>query len=230
MDSMTEIHDKLLAEKPDDVEHDAANCAVCNETTNTTNPSRGGDMNTYTEDELTSAVKEALAPVQAELDTLRNSLAEGEVEERISAARAEVEAQIAELQASLDAAEIRATEAERTRDEIVAWLDAEAAAVEEAAALEARKEERKSVVSAASLFSEAHIEANLDRWVAMDDETFGQLVEGWKELSTAARSTEVPTGLPAETAMSTRTTNNNGGSAVAEVHAALRSGFDPRAL
>lgn len=229
MDSLKETHDKLLAEMPEGQEHDAANCVMCNETPSTNNPTRGGDMNTYTEDELTSAVKEALAPVQAELDTLRNSLAEGEVEERISAARAEVEAQVTELQASLDAAEIRATEAERSRDEIVAWLDAEAAAIAEAAELEARKADRKATVSEAGLFSDTHIEANLDRWVAMDDETFAQLVEGWKELSVAARQTEVPAGLPAETAMSTRTTNK-GSSAVAEVHEALRNGFDPRAL
>ena len=230
MSQLKEEHDKLLIEKPEGIDHDVSNCILCNNanTKTTTNPSRGGDMNTYTEDELTSAVKEALAPVQIELDTLRSSLAEGEVEERISAARAEVDAQIAELQVSLDAAEIRATEAERAHEELIAWLTAEECAVSEAAALEARKEERRSAVSAAALFSDAHIEANLDRWAGMDDESFVQLVEGWKELSTAARQTELPTSLPAETAMSTRT--NKSGSAVAEVHAALRDGFDPRTL
>lgn len=231
MEQLMAEHDRLLSIKPDGVEHDVATCVFC--TSNNSNPPEGGDMNTYTEDELTAAVREAVAPVQAELDALRSSLAEGEVEERIAAARAELEAQIATLQTELDAATVRATAAEEAHAGVVAWLEAEEAARQAAAELEARQVARREAISEIASLSDEYVEANIDRWTAMDDEAFEVMLEGLKAVATAAREAApapLPTGLPAETAMSHSTSNNPGHSAVAELHAAVRGGFDPRTL
>lgn len=231
MDALQEEHDYLLSIKPDGASHDVTNCNFCN----SDSPLEGGDMNTrmYTEDELTSAVSEAVAPIQAELDSLRSSLAEDEVEARVSAAKAEVEAQVAELQTKLDAAEIRAVEAEAARDEILGWLEAEAAAKTEAEELAARREARLVAVKEAASFSDEHIEANLDRWTALDDEVFEALVDDWKAIQKAARASreDLPSEIPTETAMQNRSNHTTGSeSSAGEFFSLLRDGFDPRKM
>lgn len=195
-------------------------------------------MNTrmFTEDELTSAVQEAVAPVKAELDALHASLAEGEVENRIDAIRAETETHVAELQAKLDAAEIRANEAEAARDEVFAWLRAEADAVAAAAEHAERTEARLALVKDSANFSDEYVAENIDRWVAMDDESFAALVEDWKAVQTAARASHEDAdlaGIPVETAMDTaRTTTTTTGSdsVVGEVFNLIRQGVDPRTI
>lgn len=227
---LKERHDQMLAQKPDGVDHDAANCVFCNPESDIP---QGGDMTTYTEEQLAAAIKEAVAPIQAELDALRASHAEDEVEARVSAVKSELEAQIEELQRSLDAAEIKATSAESERDEVLAWLEAEAQAQAEAAEREARKSERLEVIKEAACFSDDHIERNIDRWVAMSDEDFTALVEDYKTLASASQASRetLPTGVPAETAINhTRTTSNPGSSALSELHELMSQGIDPRYL
>jgi hypothetical protein len=234
---LKDLHDFLLEDKPEDANHVAEDCPLCNETANNNtndNSIGGGDMKTYTEDEFTAAVTEAVAPLQAAAETKVAEL-QSEIDElRTTQARSEVEGQIAELQAELDKAEIRVAAAEKAYADLVSYLEAEIAAVEAAALVEARREARRSAVKDAAPFTDDYIDANLDRWVAMEDEAFEAVVEDWKNVSVAAAAThvEAPAAdveIPAETAMS-NIRNNDHGSVAADVFGARNRGLDVRSL
>jgi hypothetical protein len=227
-------HDELLAQKPEGVDHDASLCVFCNpdlQHNGEDDESLGGDMSkTFSEDELNAAVQAAVAPVQAELDQLRATLAEGEVEAKVAAVAAEADARVTDLQAQLDAAEVRAQEAVASRDELVAWLDGEREAAELAAAIEFRRAERLAAVSEAGLFSDEHIAAHLDRWVALDDDVFQAQLEDWKAIRASVKTDSDSSAL-VETAMShTRVPAipTQGGSALSALSELKRQGVDPR--
>ena len=190
-------------------------------------------MKTYTEDEFTAAVTEAVTPLQAAADAKVAEL-QAEIDElRTSQARSEVEGQIAELQADLDKAEIRVVEAERKYDELVDYLQATAAAESAAEAELLRRSERLDAVRAAAPFSDDYIDANLDRWVAMEDEAFQAVLEDWKTVSSSIRKDDVEEAsveVPAETAMSNVRNEDHGGSVAASVFAARSHGVDVRYL
>jgi TolA-binding protein len=230
MTSLKEEHDRLLAEKPEDAEHDTASCVFCS---NEPIPNEGGDMKTYTEDELTSAVSEAVAPLLAELTALKEERSQDEVEARIAQAKAEAEAQVTEIKNQLDAAELRASEAQKAFEDLVALLTAEEAAREEAARVEQIRESRKAEIKAvAGAFTDEQIEEKLDRWVAMDDDAFAELVESLKLVSSAAATanTGLPASVPAETAMSHTRTNQGTTSSVGDLFDLLKNRVDPRTL
>jgi gas vesicle protein len=211
MDSLKEQHDRLLADKPDGVEHDAATCILCKPDAITNGPkdisTEGGDMKTYTEDDFTqaveAAVEAAVRPLQTELDAVKASQAQGEVDAQVTAIKAELEQKIGELQSELDKAELRVSEATKERDDIVAYLEAEANAVAEAAKLEEVKSARLEVIKEAASFTDQYIADNLDRWVAMDEDSFASVVEDWKSISTPAPKETATTDLkaPLETAL-----------------------------
>jgi hypothetical protein len=237
---LQEFHDLLLEQQPENASHDAENCPFCTESaseiSNNDYSIGGGDMKTYTEDEFTAAVTEAVAPLQAAAETKVAEL-QSEIEElRTSQARTELEGQIADLQANLDKAEIRVAAAEAKYDELVAYLDAEAAAVEQAALVQARREARREAVKTAAPFADEYIDANLDRWVAMEDEAFEAVIEDWKAVASTARAEEDETGdaeaesIP-ETAMSNvRNDHTVNGSVAADVFGARNRGVDVRYL
>lgn len=240
MSYLNDIHDMLLNEMPDGADHDTANCVICNNGNINNNidhnSEEGGDMKTYTEDEFTAAVAEAVAPLQAELEAIRTSQAQEEIEAHVAEAVITAEAKILELQAELDKAELRVAEAEKSRDEIVAWLEGEVEAAEEAARLETLRTERLSAIKEVASFGDEYIEANLDRWVAMDDEVFASVLEDWKAVSTATRQVEaevdtdteeVEAEIPAETAMNNIRTADETSVARDVINARLR-GIDVR--
>jgi alkanesulfonate monooxygenase SsuD/methylene tetrahydromethanopterin reductase-like flavin-dependent oxidoreductase (luciferase family) len=192
-------------------------------------------MKTYSEDELISAVNEAVAPLLAELTSLREKESQEQVEARIAEAEAAAAAKATEIQNQLDAAELRATEAEKARDDVLAWLQAEAQAIEEATLVESLREARRDAVKQlATAFTDEQIEAKLDRWVAMDEDTFEEFLEGLKVVSAASTASResLPVAIPVETAMShTRNTTTQGSSsAVGELFELLKSNVDPRTL
>jgi DNA repair exonuclease SbcCD ATPase subunit len=236
---LKEFHDLLLKEKPETADHIAEDCPFCNADIPINNNDYsigGGDMKTYTEDEFTAAVTEAVAPLQAAAETKVSEL-QSEIEElRTSQARTELDGQIAELQADLDRAEIRVAAAQATYDELLAYLDAEAAAVEQAALIQVRREARREAVKTAAPFADEYIDANLDRWVAMEDDAFDAVIEDWKAVASTARSEEDETGdaeaesIP-ETAMSNvRNDHTVNGSVAADVFGARNRGVDVRYL
>ena len=239
---LREFHDLLLNQKPESAEHDQKDCPFCNEDGDHDHDDQensndysigGGDMKTYTEDEFTAAVTEAVTPLQAAADAKVAEL-QAEIDDlRTSQARSEVEGQIAELQADLDKAEIRVVEAERKYDELVDYLQATAAAESAAEAELLRRSERLDAVRAAAPFSDDYIDANLDRWVAMEDEAFQAVLEDWKTVSSSIRKDDVEEAsveVPAETAMSNVRNEDHGGSVAASVFAARSHGVDVRYL
>jgi hypothetical protein len=233
--TLKEQHDQLLLEKPEEANHDAEGCPFCNLELNINNDNSigGGDMKTYTEEDFTSAVQEAVAPLQAAADA-RVSELQLEIEElRTTQAQSEIDGQVAEVQADLDKAEVRVAEAERKYDDLVAYLIAEATAVTEAANLEALRETRREAVKQATALSDEVIDQRLDRWVAMDDDSFEAVLEDWKALSAASRETEEASEaseIPRETAMSNIREHSTSGSVASEVFGARNAGVDVRYL
>lgn len=175
------IHDLLLVSKPSEASHEASLCPLCNGShdgdDHHNDDTLGGDVTTYTQDELDTAVAEAVAPLQAKLEELLQDQALAEFETRLTEITEAHEVKVAELQSEIDAAVVAAEAAKTERDEIVSFLEEAKAAEEAAEALEARKVEIKEAV--ASLFGEEHIEANLDRWAGMEAEAFETLVADW---------------------------------------------------
>lgn len=190
MDSETakRMHDLLLSIKPLASHHEASLCAVCEvavdgaaSRADNTDP-QGGDMSnkTYTEDELQAEI----AGLRNELDEIKASQEQAAIEARITELTESHEAQVAELQAQLDTATAAAEATKQQYEELVAFLDQEAAAAAAEEALKARREEIKTLVS--DYFNEEHIEANLDRWASLDVDVLDALVEDWKAAAAAA--------------------------------------------
>lgn len=218
-------HDELLANKPEGVEHNIADCPFCNE-----NPEGGNVDKTYSESELNAAVESALAPVLAELEALKAGAAADEVEQRIAAAQADADAKIADLQAQLDSAAVREGELRRELEDTVAYLTGEAEALAEAAALELRKGERLSVVRESAQFTDEYLDSNIDRWAALSDEDFASLVEDWKSAVASVSSREDSGSKSVSTAMNHVRSQSDGSSAVNKLNDLVRSGFDPRTV
>ena len=234
--TIQDIHDKLIAEKPEEATHDAEACPICNlnldHSTYVEDISiGGGDMKTYTEEEFTAAVIEAVTPLQAAAEA-RISEIQAELEvAQADKAKSEVDVQVADMQTELDKAEIRVADAEKRYDDVVAYFEAEAQAVIDAAAIEARKEERLAAVKNATSLSDEVIEARLDRWIAMEDDAFTEMLEDWKTVSTSSRETEtVIEDIPLETAMSNIRDEDHSGSLAADVLSARGHGIDVRYL
>lgn len=226
--SPKEIHDQLLAEIPEGANHEEAECPFCN-----VNSVGGGDMSkTYTEDELTAAVNEAVAPVK---EAAASELAELKVElDELRAAKAadEIQDEVATIKAQLDQTELRATEAEARVTEILGYFEGLAAEADAAAALEAAKAERLAVISEAASFSDEYVASNIDRWVALSEEDFAALLEDWKAVKSASMASLESADLseiPQETAMS-HTRTEDGPASAPSVWKAARRGTDIRFL
>jgi hypothetical protein len=185
MDELRQAHDELLKNKPDTAVHDETDCIFCNEEFNSEG---GGDMKTFTEDELNAAVEAAIEPVQAELNELKNAQAQGEVDTRVAEANAEADRRVAEVQTQLDEAMVQKGAAEKELSDTVDFLVAEEAAKREAAEIAARTDERKVSIEELAVFEADYVEANMERWLALEDEDFAALVEDWKTIASSKAS------------------------------------------
>lgn len=238
MGNIKELHDKLLAEMPEVETHSVSDCVICSEQATDLNindsTTRGGDKMTYTEEELTTAVKEAIAPIKAaaddEIARLKDEL------EAVQSAQAEQETagQIAEIQSKLDEAELRASKASQDLDDVLAFLADVQAEAEAAEAREVRRSEVRSLVKEAAGFRDEYIEENLDRWVDMTPEVFEATLEDYKaarqvpvEVKEEETSSESAT---IETAISNVRSDDVKVSTSAAVFGARESGFDVRKL
>lgn len=240
---LKDLHDLLISDMPEDANHVAEECPLCSEVANSNNDNYsigGGDMKTYTEDEFTTAVTEAVAPLQAAAETKVAEL-QAEIDElRTNQARTEVEDQIAQLQADLDKAEIRVAAAEKAYADLVSYLEGEIEAAEQAALVEARRNARREAVKEAAPFADEYIDANLDRWMAMEDEAFESVIEDWKNVTAAASTASSDEGDEGEVAEDTteelretamsNVRNDGYGSVAADVFGARNRGLDVRSL
>ena len=161
----------------------------------------GGDMSqkTFTEDELNEAIAAALAPVKAELDSLKESAAADEVEKRIEKLEADHAEAIEALKTQVDTLTIERDAARSEFDAFKAELEAIAAKEAEAAEVAARTEERVAKVKEVASFSDEHVAANTARWAEMSDEAFESLLLDYAAAGSKPSTEKVE--IPASTAM-----------------------------
>lgn len=234
------IHDLLMVSKPSEASHDASLCPLCvasddGAEAHNDDDTLGGDVSTYTQDELNAAVAEAVADIQAKLDALTAEQGLAEFETRLSEMAEAHEAKVAELQAQIDAAMASAEAATKERDDLVALREAEQVAAEAAEALAARTEEIKAVV--AGLFAEDYVTANLERWAGMEAEAFEALLVDWQAAAEAAKApkaddkTDEKLNATASTAMQTSADADGGERSIAEIRQGLHTrGHDVRSV
>lgn len=233
MSTLKEQHDKLLAEKPEGVEHDEATCSFCNVDESSDTEPEGGDMKTYTEDEFTVAVQEAVAPLQAAADSKV-----AEIQAKLDALTAESEqseldSRIAEIQAKLDVSEAEAAAQKQELADVLAYLEAQVAEAVEAARLDDLRSTRRSAIAEATAFSDEQIDEKMDRWIAMDDETFDAILDDFKAVKASAASAseaESKDEARAETAMENVRDQERSTSTMAAILDARSRGLDVRDL
>lgn len=230
------IHDRLLAEKPEDAEHDADQCVLCaleDPDNQATTP--GGSMpESFTQEDVDAAVADATAGLQKRLSDLEGQVQETEVGKAVAAAIAPKDASINELQSKLDAAEAARTAAESKLAETEQYWTAAIAEHEQAVAFAARRDARVAAAKEASVFSDEYVAEHADRFAAMEDADFSARLEEWR-LIAADRENKVDAAasskVPATTALqASRVDENKSGSALTYISEMRTKGHDPRVL
>ncbi len=238
--ALKELHDRLLAERPEGDPHDKANCAVCamhsdNEGAAGGHP--GGDMTTFTQEQLDEAIASATAPLAARVAELEGMSKVAEIDAAINDARKPLEEELTTTKASLDAKVVEA-QTERDRAEgILAWLEGEATSATEAAARAEKQAARVAEAKEAFAFEDEYVAANSERWADISDEEWAATLESWRTIAakvpaTAGADTGSPpaaTGLAAGAGRETASARP-GMSAIREVMALRSEGVDPRTL
>lgn len=247
--TLKQLHDRLLAGRPEGAEHDEQACPLCameavpetGGNASTSAQTEGGNtMTTFTQEQLDAAVAEAVAkavaeataPLQEKITQFESAQAESEVGQAVAEATAPLNEQISQLQSELEAAVLAQTAAEQAKAEIEQFW-AEAIAEKEAAeAAEARKEERLAKIREVANFPEDFLEKNADKYAAMSDEDFEARLE---ELAEQAKTIaeKVGTGVPSTTALTAaRETggSTNPGSSLSELKNFRRSLVNPSSL
>lgn len=241
--SLQTLHDKVLALKPADVEHNTVEdpCPFCvkaevlkaaAEGTNTDETPKGGSMSTFTQEEVDAAVAEAVSkavsPLQDRVNELETASKDTEVGSAVAAAVAEKDAAIADLQTKLDDAEARAAAAETAKAEVDAWW-ADAIAAEEAAReIASKRETRVEELKDAKVFADEYVDEHADRFAAMADDDWAARMDEWKAVA-AAKATEEK--IPGYTGFQARDESGaNTGSALSEIGGLRRALVDPRTL
>lgn len=161
-----DIHDRLLAEKPEGAVHDEAECAYC--TTEESTPQE-------------EKVSEAIF-TQEQHEQLLASAIEKATAEATNSSDAElltVNQELESVKADLAA-----------RDERITELEQEIAARDEKERLASLETERVEQVKAVASFTDEQIEARKEKWAAMEDEAFASLLEDFKAVSKPASTSE----------------------------------------
>jgi hypothetical protein len=229
------LHDLLLALKPDDVVHEAESCPLCVEqVTSEKAPHQGGEMSTYTKEDLDKAVAEALAPLQKELDDMKQVQAQSETANAIEDLKAEhavaltaAEESIKDLQSKLDAAVLEAQSSKEESTQLVAYLEGIVAEETEKAEKEQIKAERLEKLKSSVSFPDEYLEANADRFAAMSQEDFDAALADWLVVAPAKEQESTETAFKAS-----RTERVTAGShsTMREVMRLNLNGIDPRTL
>lgn len=206
LETLKAQHDDLLAKKPDHEFHDESACVFCKEDkANKDSKGRGEGMDTFTKEQVAAivadAVKEALAPVQAELDKYKEAASAGELETKLAEVRKEGEDKLSAVQDELDAAELRASKAEKDLEDSLTWISAVYEAEREAASIEIRKVERAELIKKETSFTEDFIAKRISDWAKLSDDDFADKLDEWKELSGSVDDKPAGSGAPVESAM-----------------------------
>lgn len=184
-----ELHDRLLANLPEGATHEAESCPFCAlseavAASDATDTPKGGDMSdttTYTQEDLDSAIEQAVAeatkPLSEELADIQAAASEEQIETRIAEVRAEASATEETLTAQVEEATAKAAEAQEAHDSLVALLEATKAEEDAQAELTRVKTERLDKIQEVATFEDEYVEANADRWAQMDEDAFSAMLE-----------------------------------------------------
>lgn len=143
------------------------------------NLSEGGDMTTYSQEQVEAMIAEAVAPLQDELSNYKAKADAEAVEAQIQTAREQFETEVAEIRAQLDAKVLETEAAEAKYNELVAMLEEAAEAEAKAAERAERMDARLAKIGEVANFPEEYVAANADRWADMSDEAFESLLEDY---------------------------------------------------
>lgn len=179
-------HDLLLAFQPAGADHGSHNCPVCAAAEGAGDEE--GTLTTYTDEQaqemVAAAVAAAVAPLRTELDGLRSAATadehEAAIADAVAAAVAPLEEQLTAVRTERDAATADLNAVTSERDDLVAERDAAATAAQEAADLESRTKARVDAIGEVAKFTDEQIAARSAEWAAMDESSFGILVETLK--------------------------------------------------
>ncbi len=242
MKNLQEIHDRMIASRPEGVSC-PEDCIYCS---GEYAASDGGTIvsdKTITEEEskalIAAAVAEATAEAQSEIAVLKAAAEEAgknpfakkdddeEDDEKYKKAKADFE----ELSVKYDAAVLDAENAKRERDEMAAWLQSEADKVVAEAEMATLKADRIAKVAEVVTFPEAHVAERADMWAALDDEKFEALLADYKALGDKQPSDSGP--LPHFTAMQAARDESGSsamGPALRHLIRGRATGVDPRKI
>jgi hypothetical protein len=226
---LKEIHDQLLAEKPEDAQHDEATCLWCkgefSSAVDTEIQGGSESVKTYTEDEYNSVLVKVSA-LETKLSELEGAQQESVVEAKIGEIKAQTEAQVAELQTKLDTAVLEAEAAKSEKDKVLEYLadvKTEADKAEETARL---REERVATVKEQTSFPDSRIEERADAWASMDEAAFEAALEDWKAIAPKTNG-KIP---DVSTSLSASRDDQAGSDALREVLALRDRGIDARTV
>jgi len=205
--SVRALHDLLLSNKPSEASHDASFCPICVESADGNDSHNdtfhgGGDVSTYTQDELEAQISAAVTPIQAQLDALLASQEQAVIDARISEMAETHKSEVAEIQEKLDKAMADVEAAKAAREELVSFLESEQAEIDAKVALDTRSKAVASKVE--GMFSKEYVESNLERWASLDEEAFEAMLADWKAANTSTSSENKNSG-PVSTAMENST-------------------------
>jgi hypothetical protein len=196
--SLKALHDQLLEEKPEGAVHEPESCPFCA----MEEPADGGTDMTYTEEDLKAKVDEAVTAAIAERDakiaSLESAQQTSETAKAVADAVAAKDSELSDLRGELDKAVLEAANAKADRDAVVAWLEGEKTAAEEAAAAAARKDTRLAKLKEVASFPDDYLERNADRFAAMSDDEFDARCTEYAALNGGkpASNGEVPSTMP----------------------------------
>ena len=200
---LQEAHDLLMANKPEDAEHDSTTCPLCALKSSLIEPGETVSEAKYTEEDakalVSAAVAEATAPLAAQIAALTaDEAAEAVAADKAAAVEAvqvEADAKIAELTSKLDEAVLATAAVQAAHDALVA----EKEAAEQAALQAERSESRVATVKEKVAFPDEHFTEDFTaRLVAMDDEQFEAQVADWAVLAPKTDKSGKG-GIPSET-------------------------------
>lgn len=227
---LTELHDRLLAIKPEQASHDAESCEFCNgtfvEPEHANDVSTGGLMKTYSEDEYNTLLAQ-VADLEAKVNELESVRQESAMEAKIAEVTTQFEAQVSDLQTQLDTATLEVQAAKDERDGVIAYFEALQAEADQAAAAAAVRDERVARVKEVASFPDDHVAARADAWAALDEEAFEALLADWKAIASKGEGTQVPVATAMQ---ASRDTNQAQGGSLREVMHLRFEGVDTRSV
>lgn len=236
MDKLQEVHDRLVASRPQDASCPEG-CPFCSG--EFASLVEGGPQvadKIYSDEDVQALVTAAVATATEDLQSKLTAIEAGEqtaaVQAQIDDAKTQAEAQIEELTAKLDAAVLEAAQATKEREELSTWLQGEHDRVLAEAEMETKRADRIAKVAEVVTFPEAHVAERADMWAALEDEKFEALLADYKALGDKTPKSEP---LPRFTAMqASREANEENtvvGSALKDLIRGRQFGInDPRAI